>query len=327
MTKKLITKKLILIYGANGTGKTITARNLATKYSGLHISMDMFSAMFRGKIWHTRKCSTDKMKLIISVLEAAIKETNYSFFLVDGVLTYSFMFKLLENWCLKNNITFQSVKLIGNLEESKLRIISRNKHTVNWNNLLPDFYSKYSYKNSLTINVDERSTEYISEQITSNFSSSHKINFGGIAFFSLGILKPDCIQRKLDQEAFRRISNAGFEIVISKKITLNENDVQHIYSHCIEKPFFNRMKQFLTSSECIVFIVKRESKDAIKKLNSLVGFTDPSKAKFGTLRELGKSITSNIAHSSDSSENFIKESEHFFSKYELIQAGLNIDYY
>jgi nucleoside-diphosphate kinase len=148
-----------------------------------------------------------------------------------------------------------------------------------------------------------------------------------LIFFSFGILKPDCIQRELVQEAFRRISISGFDIVISKTITLTEIDVLHVYSRCVEKPFFDSMKQFLTSSDCIVFIVKSTSNDAIEKLNNLVGFMEPMEAKVGTLRELGKDITNNLAHSSNNSESFINESGHFFSKQELIKAGLNIDYY
>ncbi|MBZ9628150.1 nucleoside-diphosphate kinase [Psychroflexus sp. CAK1W] len=172
-------------------------------------------------------------------------------------------------------------------------------------------------KNHPLISQHQPTEDILEESVT-----SHEIEF-----FSLGILKPDCIQRELVHEAFRRISNTGVEIVISKTITLTENDVLLVYSRCVEKSFFYSMQQFLISSECIVFIVKSNNNDAIRKLNSVVGFTEPVKAKPGTLRELGKNLTHNIAHSSDNSINFLKESGHFFSQEELIKAGLKSDYY
>lgn len=163
-------------------------------------------------------------------------------------------------------------------------------------------------------------------EVTKDSVKSHESKFDEIDFFSFGILKPDCIQRELVHEAFRRISSAGCEIVISKTMTLTETDILHVYSRCVEQPFFDEMKQFLTSSNCIVYVIKGVSNNAIEDLNNVVGSTDPKEAKAGTLRELGKTLTYNLAHSSNNLENFIKESGHFFSERELLKVGLNINY-
>lgn len=176
-----------------------------------------------------------------------------------------------------------------------------------------------------TLSSGHTSTEQNAKEIEESIAL-HETKDDAIEFFSLGILKPDCVKRELAHEAFRRISNVGLEIVLSKTITLTDIDVLLVYSRCVEKPFFDSMKKFLTSSDCIVFIVKSTSNDAVKKLNSVVGSTDPIEAKAGTLRELGKNLTNNIAHSSNNSENFIKESWHLFSEHDLIKAGLNIDH-
>ena len=86
---------LILIYGPNGAGKTTLARALATKYSGLHIQIDIFSSMARDKFWHTRQNNKDKMVFVLGVLDAALRDTNYRQFFLDGVLIHLFMFHLL----------------------------------------------------------------------------------------------------------------------------------------------------------------------------------------------------------------------------------------
>jgi nucleoside-diphosphate kinase len=176
-------------------------------------------------------------------------------------------------------------------------------------------------------NIDFKTTSLIEMEIISNDFSSLKSKSSEIELFTLGMLKPDCLDRKLEHEAFRRIKSVGFEIAYSKKITLTESDVRSLYSRCQDKEFFERMIEFLTSSESIVFIAKHIKKDAIDRMNILVGFTEPSKAEFGTLRELGKNVQCNIAHSSDSIASFKKESSYFFSESELIQAGLDIKFY
>ena len=143
-------KRLFLFYGANGAGKTTLARHLATKYSGLHIELDWFSSMHRGKAWHTRKNNKDKMHLLIGTLDAALVKTKYRLFFIDGVLIYPFMFRMLEDWARENGITLHLFKLVGAQKEMEYRV-KRRKKKQNWNKKLPAIYKKLTYKGSVEI--------------------------------------------------------------------------------------------------------------------------------------------------------------------------------
>lgn len=58
--------------------------------------------------------------------------------------------------------------------------------------------------------------------------------------------------------------------------------------------------------KCMVLVY--EGKDAVQKIRTILGATDPNKAAAGTIRrEFGSNIRVNAAHASDSPENAIRE--------------------
>ncbi len=158
-------KKLYLIYGPNGVGKTSIARYLATKNNGLHIQIDWFSSMQRGKVWYTRKNNKDKVNIIIGALDAIFNKTSYKKVYLEGVLIYKFMFDVIKIWCIKNNIELMSIKLIGKESIFKKRIIFRKKKIKNINKILPQIYKNFSYKNSKVIDIGNFQITEIAKKI------------------------------------------------------------------------------------------------------------------------------------------------------------------
>ncbi|NBK21668.1 MAG: nucleoside-diphosphate kinase, partial [Spirochaetia bacterium] len=58
--------------------------------------------------------------------------------------------------------------------------------------------------------------------------------------------------------------------------------------------------------KCMVLVY--EGKDAVQKIRTILGATDPNKAAAGTIRrEFGSNIRVNAAHASDSAENAVRE--------------------
>jgi len=129
--------------------------------------------------------------------------------------------------------------------------------------------------------------------------------------YSFGMLKPDCIERKLEKNVFERIESSGLIVKATRIVALKQEQIDIIYPCCKSGDFYQEMSKFLLSGRCEVFIVKGD--DAINRLNDLVGYRDPLFAKEGTIRHcFGETIRRNIIHSVSSDLAFWEEVSLFF---------------
>tara|TARA_Y100000590_G_scaffold463559_1_gene630619 strand:+ start:1484 stop:1894 length:411 start_codon:yes stop_codon:yes gene_type:complete len=128
---------------------------------------------------------------------------------------------------------------------------------------------------------------------------------------TLSIIKPDAVERNLDQEIKNIFLSNSFKIVKEKKIQLEKSDAEKFYKVHQTKPFYNDLCAYLSSGPIVVMILEREN--AIFSNRELMGATNPKEAKEGTIRKkYGISIDKNSVHGSDSSENAKIEIDFFF---------------
>ena len=128
---------------------------------------------------------------------------------------------------------------------------------------------------------------------------------------TLSIIKPDAVERNLDQQIKSIFIKNGFKIIKEKKIKLEKNEAEQFYKVHQTKPFYNDLCEYLSSGPILVMVL--EKKDAVLANRNLMGATDPKKAEEGTIRKsFGISIDKNSVHGSDSSENAKIEIEFFF---------------
>ena len=128
---------------------------------------------------------------------------------------------------------------------------------------------------------------------------------------TLSIIKPDAVERNLENKIKTIFQNNGFKIIKEKKIKLEKEDAEKFYKVHETKPFYNDLCEYLSSGAMVVMVLEREN--AIKSNRDLMGATDPSKAQEGTIRKLfGVSIDKNSVHGSDSRENAKIEIDFFF---------------
>jgi nucleoside-diphosphate kinase len=128
---------------------------------------------------------------------------------------------------------------------------------------------------------------------------------------TLSIIKPDAVERNLENEIKTIFKNNGFKILKEKKLKLEKIDAEQFYKVHETKPFYSDLCGYLSSGPIIVMILEKEN--AIKSNRDLMGATDPAKADDGTIRKLfGKSIDKNSVHGSDSPENAKIEIDFFF---------------
>ena len=130
---------------------------------------------------------------------------------------------------------------------------------------------------------------------------------------TLSIIKPDAVERNLDQQIKSIFIKNGFKIIKEKKIKLEKNEAEQFYKVHQTKPFYNDLCEYLSSGPILVMVL--EKKDAVLANRNLMGATDPKKAEEGTIRNsFGISIDKNSVHGSDSAENAKIEIEVFFKK-------------
>ena len=128
---------------------------------------------------------------------------------------------------------------------------------------------------------------------------------------TLSIIKPDAVERNLDNEIKEIFKTNGFKILKEKKIQIEKSEAEKFYKVHETKPFYNDLCDYLSSGPIVVMVL--EKKNAVLENRELMGATDPKNAKDGTIRKLyGISIDKNSVHGSDSVENAKTEIKFFF---------------
>ena len=128
---------------------------------------------------------------------------------------------------------------------------------------------------------------------------------------TLSIIKPDAVERNLDNEIKEIFKNKGFSIVKEKKIQIEKSEAEKFYKVHETKPFYNDLCSYLSSGPILVMILEKEN--AVLANRELMGATNPKDANDGTIRKkYGISIDKNSVHGSDSVENAKIEIDFFF---------------
>ena len=128
---------------------------------------------------------------------------------------------------------------------------------------------------------------------------------------TLSIIKPDAVQRNLDNEIKQMFKKNGFSIFKEKKIQIEKSEAEKFYKIHETKPFYDDLCSYLSSGPIVAMVLEKEN--AILANRELMGATNPKDAEEGTIRKkYGISIDKNSVHGSDSKENAKIEIDFFF---------------
>ena len=128
---------------------------------------------------------------------------------------------------------------------------------------------------------------------------------------TLSIIKPDAVERNLENEIKEIFKRKGFLIKKEKKIQIEKSEAEKFYKVHETKPFFNDLCSYLSSGPIVAMVLEKEN--SVLENRELMGATNPKDAAEGTIRKkYGISIDKNSVHGSDSVENAKIEIDFFF---------------
>ncbi len=137
---------------------------------------------------------------------------------------------------------------------------------------------------------------------------------------SLVLIKPDAMHTGLGGAIISRIEGQGPKVVAIKMLHMDKELAQRHYAVHKDKPFFERLVNYITSAPIIAIIFEGER--VVEIIRKVMGTTDPAKAEPGTIRaDFGLNIERNAIHGSDSVETAEKEIKLFFSDNEIFPVG------
>ena len=130
---------------------------------------------------------------------------------------------------------------------------------------------------------------------------------------TLSIVKPDAVERNLENRIKSFFKEKNLKILKSKKVHITKEEAAEFYKVHQTKPFYKNLCNYLSSGPIVVMLLEGEG--AVFKNRQIMGATDPLKAEEGTLRKMyGLSIDKNSVHGSDSAESAKAEIDFFFDK-------------
>ena len=143
---------------------------------------------------------------------------------------------------------------------------------------------------------------------------------------SFVMMKPDAVSRRLIGKILTRFEEKGLQIIAIKMLHIDENLAKKHYGEHIEKPFFNDLVNYITSSPSLAMIIKGD--DAISLIRKIVGATNPKEADLGTIRgDFAIDMGRNVIHASDSSKSALREISLFFNDNEICDYSIVDNYW
>ena len=128
---------------------------------------------------------------------------------------------------------------------------------------------------------------------------------------SLGIIKPDAVERNLIGSIIKIIEDNNIKINQMKMLELTQSMAEEFYNIHKGKPFYEKLISYMTSGPVVLMVL--EGNDVVRRYRDLMGKTNPEEADEGTIRKLyAKDTTFNSVHGSDSIENALNEISLFF---------------
>jgi nucleoside-diphosphate kinase len=128
---------------------------------------------------------------------------------------------------------------------------------------------------------------------------------------TLVLVKGDGVRRRLVGEIIRRIEAKGLDIRSMQLMDVSRELAEEHYAEHREKPFFEELVEFITTTPVVVMRVEGEG--AIQVTRRLMGATNPAEAAPGTIRgDLALRLPDNLVHGSDSPESAERELKLFF---------------
>ena len=128
---------------------------------------------------------------------------------------------------------------------------------------------------------------------------------------TLSIIKPDAVERNLENEIKEMFKKKAFKILREKKVQIEKSEAEKFYKVHETKPFYSDLCAYLASGPIVVMVLEKQN--AVLDNRGLMGATNPKEAKEGTIRKkYGISIDKNSVHGSDSLENAQIEIDFFF---------------
>ena len=128
---------------------------------------------------------------------------------------------------------------------------------------------------------------------------------------TLSIIKPDAVERNLENEIKEIFKQNGFSILKERKIQIEKSEAEKFYKVHETKPFYSDLCAYLSSGPIVAMVLEKEN--AVLANRNLMGSTNPKDAEDGSIRKkYGISIDKNSVHGSDSVENAKIEIDFFF---------------
>ena len=126
------------------------------------------------------------------------------------------------------------------------------------------------------------------------------------------MIKPEAVEAGNTGAILNKIESSGFRIVAMKKVSLSKDRAGEFYEVHKERPFYAELVDYMSSGPIIAAILEKDN--AVADFRELIGATDPSEAKPGTIRhEYAESKGKNAVHGSDSDDKAQIEANFHFS--------------